>query len=68
MGLEAEIWVWRFGKGGAEEEEKMKEEEKILPCSDPLGALRHYKLGNLNRDQKFDQDSDPFLSSKKFLE
>ena len=28
MGLQAEIWAWRLGEGGAEEEEKKKKKEK----------------------------------------
>ena len=52
-------WWWKKDDDG-------KSAEKILPWCDPLGACRHYKLGNLNRDPKFDHDSDSFLSSKVF--
>ena len=32
MGLQAEIWAWRLGEGGAEEEEKKKKEKTPRTC------------------------------------
>ena len=57
------IWQrnrWRWKKMTTTKNDDGKIAEKILPWSDPLGACRHYKLGNLNRDPKFDHDSDSF--------
>ena len=36
MGLQAEIWAWRLGEGGAEEEKK-KEKEKTPHMGESIG-------------------------------